>query len=63
MIAGSRIVEVELPEDIVALRAAAPEIAAQWRISVREALLAAFAEGFRIIGITENGNYVLERKP
>jgi predicted GNAT superfamily acetyltransferase len=63
MIAGSRIVEVELPEDIVALRIAAPEIAAQWRISVREALLAAFAEGFRIIGVTENGNYVLERKP
>ncbi len=63
LIAGQEVMEIELPDDIVELRASAPTIAAQWRIAVREALLAAFAEGFRIIGITEPGNYVLERKP
>ena len=62
MIAGREILEIELPDDIVALRSQAPEVAAQWRISVREALLAAFAGGFRIIGVTTTGNYVLERK-
>ncbi len=40
-----------------------PEAAAQWRIAVREALLAAFADGFRIIGVSGAGGYVLERDP
>jgi hypothetical protein len=30
---------------------------------VREALLAAFADGFRIIGVSPACGYVLERKP
>jgi predicted GNAT superfamily acetyltransferase len=60
-IAGREVLEIELPDDIVALRASAPEAAATWRMAVREALQAAFAEGFRIIGVTATGNYVLER--
>ena len=63
LIAGRQVMVIELPDDIVALRVSAPDVAAQWRTAVREALLAAFAEGFRIIGVTETGNYVLERKP
>ncbi len=35
----------------------------QWRIAVREAFLAAFADGFRVIGVSPIGNYVLERQP
>ena len=60
-IAGREVLEIELPDDIVALRSTDPVAAAHWRIAVREALQAAFAEGFRIIGVTAPGNYVLER--
>jgi predicted GNAT superfamily acetyltransferase len=62
IIAGRDVLEVELPEDIVSLRAADPTAAAQWRIGVREALLAAFGDGFRIIGVSPAGGYVLERQ-
>lgn len=59
---GRDAIELELPEDIVALRAIDPEAAARWRIDVREALLAAFADGFRITGVSAAGGYVLERQ-
>jgi predicted GNAT superfamily acetyltransferase len=38
-----------------------PVAAGQWRIAVREAFVAAFADGFRVIGVSPIGNYVLER--
>lgn len=60
---GRDVLSVELPDDIVALRAEDPAAAAQWRIAVREALVAAFAQGFRIIGVDMHGGYVLERTP
>ena len=63
VVSGRDAIEIELPEDIVALRSADPVAAAQWRIAVREAFLAAFADGFRVIGVSPIGNYVLERLP
>ena len=63
VINGRDVLEIELPDDIVALRSVDPQAAAQWRIAVREALIAAFADGFRIIGISGTGGYVLEREP
>jgi predicted GNAT superfamily acetyltransferase len=52
---------VELPEDIVAVRAADPAAGLQWRLKVRKDLQAAFADGYRIIGVADHGGYVLER--
>ena len=63
VVSGRDAIEIEVPEDIVSLRATDPVAAAQWRISVREAFLAAFADGFRVIGVSPVGNYVLERVP
>ena len=63
VINGRDVLEIELPDDIVALRAVDPTAAAQWRLAVREALVAAFADGFRIIGVSGSGGYVLEREP
>ena len=60
---GRDALELELPKDIVALRASDPEAAARWRIDVREALLAAFADGFRMTGVSAAGGYILERQP
>ena len=61
--AGRDAIELELPDDIVALRTADPGAASRWRIDVREALLAAFADGFRITGVSAAGGYILERQP
>lgn len=61
--AGRDVLEIELPEDIVALRAADPDAAARWRIDLRQALLTSFADGFRIIGVSAAGGYILERQP
>ena len=62
IVSGRDILEIELPEDIVALRASDPRAAGQWRIAVREAFVAAFADGFRIIGISPADGYLLERQ-
>ena len=58
---GRHIIEVELPADIVSLRKSEPAVAAQWRVAVREALVAAFAAGYSIVGVSAAGGYVLER--
>ena len=60
-LAGRDVRVIELPNDIVALRAADPVAAAHWRLAVREQLLDAFAAGYRIIGITRDDGYLLER--
>jgi len=57
---GRRVVVVDLPEDIVSLRASDPEAAGRWRFAVRESLLANFALGYRIIGMSTSGGYLLE---
>lgn len=46
----SRMVSIAIPADIDALVASAPDEALAWRMRVREALMAAFAEGFTIVG-------------
>lgn len=64
LIAGGRdVIEVDLPDDVVALRETDRAAARRWRVSVRVALLGAFAHGYSVIGVNENSGYVLERKP
>jgi predicted GNAT superfamily acetyltransferase len=59
--AGRDVLEIPLPDDIVSLRVSDPAGAAQWRTTVREALLSYFALGYSIIGVTTTGGYALER--
>jgi predicted GNAT superfamily acetyltransferase len=54
-------VVVATPDDIVALRASDPERAREWRQQLRSELIREFEAGLEIIGITDNGDYVLER--
>lgn len=51
-----------VPEDIVAVRRARPELAAQWRTAMREIFLSAIAEGFVATGMTRDGWYRLTRE-
>ncbi len=38
-----------------------PAAAAQWRVAVREALVAGLADGYKIVGVSPTDAYVLER--
>jgi len=58
---GRDVLEVELPDDIVSLRAADPAAAAQWRVTVRASLTRALVDGYAIVGVSTTGGYVLER--
>ena len=60
--AGRDIRVVEIPEDIVELRRSDPVAATRWRLSLRETLTSALAEGFCVIGVERVGNYVLYRE-
>jgi predicted GNAT superfamily acetyltransferase len=65
--AGAGRTRVAIPSDIDALLAHDHETARQWRLRVREALEAAFASGYAIMGFAgERGEavgwYVLERR-
>ena len=59
-IASNQIV-VATPGDIVALRVSDPERAREWRRQMRSDLMREFDSGLAIIGVTNNGDYVLER--
>jgi predicted GNAT superfamily acetyltransferase len=61
--AGRDICEIELPDDIVAIRQADPEAAREWRLRLRHDLNAAFDDGYRIIAVAPHGGYVMERTP
>jgi predicted GNAT superfamily acetyltransferase len=50
----------QVPEDIVALRRAKPDLARRWRRAVREALGSALEHGYRVTAATRTGWYVLE---
>lgn len=50
-----------VPEDIVALRAADPELALRWRHAVREVFTETYAEGFRATAMSRDGWYLLTR--
>ena len=51
---------VALPHDIVAIRQADPEAALRWRLAVRAALHPVISAGGRLIGLTQEGDYVVE---
>ena len=51
---------VALPEDVVSLRREFPEVALDWRLAVRDALVGSFACGLSIETVTEDGSYVLK---
>ena len=50
---------VSLPDDVVNLRRADPDLGLQWRLAVRSALTAAFDVGLRVSAVTSAGAYVL----
>lgn len=50
------------PTDIIALRRTDPDLAARWRVAVREALAPAFAEDFVAVGMSRDGWCRLTRK-
>jgi predicted GNAT superfamily acetyltransferase len=56
---GNR-VSVATPHDIERLRVADPALAVRWRMEVRDALTGAMEAGYRITGITRDGQYQLE---
>lgn len=56
-------VEIDLPEDIVALRRSDPRAAHAWRRDVRMGIQRALAQGMTIRGISTTGGYVLSREP
>ncbi|CAB4879968.1 unannotated protein [freshwater metagenome] len=59
--ASDRLFVVQLPDDIVALRASDPAAALAWRLQVRAELTSVFTSGAVVIGVDSAGNYVLER--
>ena len=52
---------VQVPPDVVDLRHREPQLATAWRHALREALVAAFADGLEVVGVGRDGWYVLER--
>ena len=58
---GDACVRIATPEDIVTLRRQSPDEAAAWRMRVREEFLAALAADFRVVGLDEDGSYVLAK--
>ena len=50
-----------LPEDIETLRHRSPDVAADWRLALRDVLRMAFQSGYRISGLDDGGHYVLQR--
>ncbi len=50
---------VPLPDDVVGLRRADPDLGLQWRLAVRSALTSAFDAGLRVSAVTSSGAYLL----
>jgi predicted GNAT superfamily acetyltransferase len=50
---------LQVPDDIVALRRRAPELARAWRHAVRAGLGDAMSAGYRVAAVTRDGWYVL----
>ena len=51
---------VALPEDIVAIRQQDPQAALSWRHAVRDVLAPIITAGGALIGVTQEGDYVVE---
>lgn len=61
--AGSELVLVAVPEDIVGIRREDPGLAAEWRLHVRAALEPLLRAGGRVMALTTDGSYVVEVHP
>lgn len=54
---------IDTPNDIVALRMDDPDDARRWRVELREVLGGRLARGWRVVGVTTEGAYVVRRAP
>lgn len=54
---------IGIPRDVEALRGSAPELAAQWRLALRDVLGGCMGRGDRVTGFTRDGRYVVENTP
>ncbi len=54
---------VPTPDDVVTLRRTDPAAVGRWRSETRAALQGALERGARIVGFTEQGEYVIEAAP
>ncbi|MEJ7754878.1 MAG: hypothetical protein WKF38_06810, partial [Candidatus Limnocylindrales bacterium] len=57
------VVACQVPTDIVALRERDLHQALRWRLELRDALLGALSDGYRVEDFTRSGCYVLTRGP
>jgi predicted GNAT superfamily acetyltransferase len=62
VIPGADVLLARIPRDIERLRREQPEVAASWRLAVRDVLHETRSLGYRIGGFTEDGHYVFERQ-
>ena len=53
----------QVPADIVAVRRDRPDLARRWRLAVRDALGGPLSGGYRVVGATKDGWYVLSPDP
>jgi predicted GNAT superfamily acetyltransferase len=58
---STRVLICRVPEDIVAIRRSDSAMARSWRLALRRALGDSLAAGYRVIGATRAGWYVVER--
>ncbi len=58
----ARVLLCHVPDDIVALRRAHPDIAREWRMTLRRVLRDALEAGYVIEGATRSGAYVLRNE-
>lgn len=60
VVAGPQARVIEIPEDIVTLRKTDLEASLRWRARVRQQMEEALTLGYRVTGVTPEGNYVME---
>jgi predicted GNAT superfamily acetyltransferase len=63
LLPGPGVLLARIPADIERLRRECPDVAAAWRVAVRELLHEAQAFGYRISGFTSSGHYMLQQQP
>ena len=59
---GDQVVIIPTPEDIITVRAQAPEQAKDWRMRVRQQFLDAQESELTVLGLDTEGSYVLAKK-
>lgn len=52
-----------IPADVVGIRAVNPPLARAWRRALRDTLGAALRDGYRMVGVSREGRYLLAREP